>query len=71
MAADLFSGVPFMILAQGNRRYKVKRAMLLTELRKYLTDLLSYNGKTWYTDLYTNTRIEGIFDVYSIEYKTV
>lgn len=37
----------------------LKRAVLLAELKKYLPDLLSYNGKDLVSKLYSDTRIEA------------
>lgn len=37
----------------------LKRAVLLAELKKYLPDLLSYNGKELVNRLYSDTRIEA------------
>ena len=38
---------------------ELKRAVLLAELRKYLPDLLSYNGKELVNKLYADTRIDA------------
>lgn len=37
----------------------LKRAVLLAELKKYLPDLMSYNGKDLIRKLYADTRIEA------------